>query len=64
MARNFAKSHNLTGFRLVINNGQQAGETVPHLQVHLLSGRLMGWPPGCKAISNFLANVFYLIPKF
>jgi histidine triad (HIT) family protein len=29
MAKDFAKSHNLTGFRLVINNGQQAGEKVP-----------------------------------
>jgi histidine triad (HIT) family protein len=46
MARDFAKSHNLTGFRLVVNNGQQAGETVPHLHIHLLSGRLMTWPPG------------------
>lgn len=46
MARDFAKSHNLTGFRLVINNGKQAGETVPHLHIHLLSDRLMGWPPG------------------
>ncbi|MDR1528667.1 MAG: histidine triad nucleotide-binding protein [Puniceicoccales bacterium] len=46
MARDFAKSHNLTEFRLVINNGQQAGETVPHLHIHLLSGRSMAWPPG------------------
>lgn len=34
------------GFRTVINNGQAAGETVPHLHVHVLSGRQMGWPPG------------------
>ncbi|MDR2603608.1 MAG: histidine triad nucleotide-binding protein [Puniceicoccales bacterium] len=46
MARDFAKSHNLIGFRLVVNNGQQAGETVPHLHIHLLSGRPMAWPPG------------------
>lgn len=46
VARDFAKSHNLIGFRLVINNGQQAGETVPHLHIHLLSGRPMAWPPG------------------
>ncbi|MDR1173178.1 MAG: histidine triad nucleotide-binding protein [Puniceicoccales bacterium] len=46
VARDFAKSHNLVGFRLVINNGQQAGETVPHLHIHLLSGRPMAWPPG------------------
>jgi histidine triad (HIT) family protein len=34
------------GFRLVINNGQDAGESVPHLHVHLLAGRELGWPPG------------------
>ena len=35
-----------TGFRLVINNGPNGGETVPHLHVHLLGGRPMAWPPG------------------
>jgi histidine triad (HIT) family protein len=34
------------GFRLVINHGRDAGETVPHLHVHLLAGRAMAWPPG------------------
>ena len=34
------------GFRLVINHGQDAGETVPHLHVHLLAGRELTWPPG------------------
>jgi histidine triad (HIT) family protein len=34
------------GFRLVINHGAHAGETVPHLHVHLLAGRELGWPPG------------------
>lgn len=33
-------------FRIVINNGPSAGETVPHLHVHLLSGRKFEWPPG------------------
>jgi histidine triad (HIT) family protein len=36
----------LAGFRLVINSGKQAGETVPHLHVHLLAGRDLAWPPG------------------
>jgi histidine triad (HIT) family protein len=34
------------GFRLVINHGQNAGESVPHLHVHLLAGRPLDWPPG------------------
>lgn len=34
------------GFRLVINHGRDGGESVPHLHVHLLGGRALGWPPG------------------
>jgi histidine triad (HIT) family protein len=34
------------GFRIVINNGPNAGEAVPHLHVHILGGRRLGWPPG------------------
>jgi len=34
------------GFRLVINNGRNGGESVPHLHCHILGGRAMGWPPG------------------
>ncbi len=34
------------GFRLVINNGPDACESVPHLHVHLLAGRQLKWPPG------------------
>jgi histidine triad (HIT) family protein len=34
------------GYRLVINNGPDACESVPHLHVHLLAGRQMNWPPG------------------
>jgi len=34
------------GFRIVINNGPHACESVPHLHVHLLAGRQMTWPPG------------------
>ena len=35
-----------TGYRLVINHGKDAGESVPHLHVHLLGGRALAWPPG------------------
>jgi histidine triad (HIT) family protein len=35
-----------TGYRVVINNGRNGGETVPHLHIHLLGGRPLSWPPG------------------
>jgi histidine triad (HIT) family protein len=35
-----------SGYRLVINNGRDAGESVPHLHIHLLAGRPLAWPPG------------------
>lgn len=34
------------GYRLVVNNGEGAGQTVFHIHVHVLGGRGMGWPPG------------------
>jgi histidine triad (HIT) family protein len=47
-AREVAKKVGLTpdGFRLVINNGKNGGESVPHLHCHILGGRPMSWPPG------------------
>lgn len=36
----------IEGFRIVINNGPHACESVPHLHVHLLGKRQMTWPPG------------------
>ena len=35
-----------SGYRVVINNGPDAGEAVPHLHLHILGGRPMAWPPG------------------
>ena len=35
-----------TGYRLVINHGPDAGESVPHLHCHIIGGRQLGWPPG------------------
>jgi histidine triad (HIT) family protein len=34
------------GYRLVINDGEDGGQTVFHLHIHVLGGRPMGWPPG------------------
>jgi len=34
------------GYRLVFNVGDDAGNTVPHLHLHVLGGRKLGWPPG------------------
>lgn len=47
VAKNQAKELGLkSGFRIVINNGDDAGEQIPHLHVHLLGGRSLHWPPG------------------
>ena len=35
-----------SGYRLVVNNGPDGGETVPHLHCHILGGRHLAWPPG------------------
>lgn len=34
------------GYRVVINTGQDAGQSVAHLHLHVLGGRRLGWPPG------------------
>ena len=47
VAGQLAKKLSLTnGFRLVVNNGPDTSESVPHLHVHLLAKRQLGWPPG------------------
>ena len=47
-ARNVAAELGLadSGYRLVINNGRDGGESVPHLHCHILGGRPLTWPPG------------------
>lgn len=35
-----------SGYRLVINDGEHAGQTVHHIHVHVLGGRSFSWPPG------------------
>jgi histidine triad (HIT) family protein len=46
VARQVAQTEKLSGYRLVVNTGAQAGQSVFHLHVHLLGGRRMTWPPG------------------
>jgi histidine triad (HIT) family protein len=46
-AKKIATKIGLTnGYRVVINNGPDGGESVPHLHVHVLGKRAMAWPPG------------------
>jgi histidine triad (HIT) family protein len=47
VARDIARKLKLSnGYRVVINNGPDAGESVPHLHVHVLGQRALAWPPG------------------
>lgn len=43
---NVTKKLNITEYRTVINTGEQAGQTVFHIHVHILAGRPLLWPPG------------------
>lgn len=47
-ANRLARQYQLdkTGYRVVVNNGVAAGQSVWHLHVHLLGGRTLTWPPG------------------
>lgn len=45
-AKIVAEEQGLESYRLVINNGEEAGQSVDHLHMHLLGGRKFGWPPG------------------
>ena len=44
--RNQMMKMNIKDYRLVINNGSEAGQTVFHLHIHILANRTLGWPPG------------------
>jgi histidine triad (HIT) family protein len=47
VAADLARREGLAGgWRLVANTGPDAGQSVPHLHLHLLGGRPMAWPPG------------------
>jgi len=46
-AAEIARNKGLTkGYRMVINNGEDGGQTVDHIHLHLLGGRSLAWPPG------------------
>ncbi len=45
-ARDITASLGITDYRLVINNGEKAGQSVFHLHIHILAGRPFQWPPG------------------
>jgi histidine triad (HIT) family protein len=46
-ATEVARAKNLAnGYRIVVNTGEDGGQTVEHLHVHLLGGRALSWPPG------------------
>jgi len=48
LAAELAKGKGLgeSGYRVVVNSGPDAGQSVGHLHFHVLGGRVMGWPPG------------------
>ena len=45
-ARRVAAQLGLRSYRLVMNDGEDAGQTVPHIHFHVLGGRKFTWPPG------------------
>ena len=45
-APKIAQQEGYDNFRLVVNNGEEAGQTVFHIHIHVLAGRSFHWPPG------------------
>ena len=43
-AQKIAKKNKLKGYKLIFNVGRQGGQVIPHLHLHLLSGKLVGFP--------------------
>jgi len=46
VAKQIAADRGLLGFRIVLNTGEEAGQSVFHVHLHLLGGRALAWPPG------------------
>jgi len=64
VAKNVAKRLNLQeqGYRLVVNEGRDAGQSIFHLHMHLLSGRRLMWPPAWPSLSLTIYSTS--IPRF
>ena len=46
VVKKITTDENILDYRVAINNGAAAGQTVFHLHLHILAGRIFGWPPG------------------
>tara|TARA_Y100001970_G_C14146991_1_gene810449 strand:- start:57 stop:398 length:342 start_codon:yes stop_codon:yes gene_type:complete len=46
VGKKIAIDRNLKSWRTVINTGEESGQTIFHLHIHFLSGKIMKWPPG------------------
>ena len=46
VAKKVTSDMGITDYRIIINNGSEAGQTVFHLHLHILAGRTFEWPPG------------------
>ena len=48
LAKNIARENHFdkNGFRIALNEGKEGGQTIFHMHMHLLAGRLLMWPPG------------------
>ena len=46
VVKNITDKYQIKDYRVVINNGSKAGQTIFHLHLHILAGRSFGWPPG------------------
>ena len=46
LAAKYGREASPSGYRVVVNEGADAGQTVFHLHLHVLAGRAMSWPPG------------------
>ena len=46
VVKKITSEQKINDYRVVFNNGSEAGQTVFHIHLHILAGRVFGWPPG------------------